>query len=588
MKKGIIFCVDDEKIVLNGLKTELKDAFGDKYIIETAENAMEALDTIDDLIASGYEIPVIISDYAMPMVKGDELLSKVHEKSPNTLKILLTGQATVEGVTNSINNADLYHYISKPWETNDLILTIEQALKSFKQKNLLELQNKELLSLSTSLEEKVEIRTQELRQMNLLLLEKQEEISAQNEELEKYRTHLENLVVERTEELTIAKEKAEESNRLKSAFMENISHEIRTPMNGIIGFIDLLKSPEFEKSKQEEFMEIIENCSRQLVAIITDIVEISKLETKQVKPVINPCNIKIVRDNVFAFFHHTIAKKSNLEFKISCSLEDTICMTDEVKLTQILSNLISNAIKNTPSGMIEMGCIHDNDTEIVFYVKDSGIGISKEYHEIIFERFRQVDNSLTRKNGGTGLGLAITKAYVELLGGKIWIESTPGEGSTFFFSIPFVHEPSESIKKLSGNNENSNLHNLEGITILIAEDVDTNFEFLNIVLGHEKINILRAFDGVEAVDICKTNNNIDLVLMDIKMPVMNGLEAAKQILEFRPDLPIIAQTAYAFSDDKSKALDSGCVDYISKPIKVKNLLEMINKYTALVLKNNPS
>lgn len=578
MKKRIIFCVDDEKIVLNGLKAELKNSFGKNFIIETAENAMEAFTTIEDLLASGYEIPVIISDYAMPVIKGDELLTKVHEISPRTLKILLTGQATIEGVTNSINNAGLFRYIAKPWETYDLILSVDQAIKSYDQENKLEIQNRELRDLSASLEEKVNTRTLELQNMNRLLIEKQKEISLQNEELEIHRNKLENLVEERTRELSIAKEKAEESNRLKAAFMENISHEIRTPMNGIIGFIDLLKSPDFNKEQQDEFFLIIESCSRQLMSIITDIVEISKLETSQVQPIIKSCNIKTVRENIFSMFQQTFSAKSNLEFKLSCQDDDLICLTDEVKLKQILTNLIGNAIKNTEHGSIEMGCSLSDNKNIVFYIKDTGIGISKENHELIFERFRQVDNSLTRKNGGTGLGLAITKAYVELLDGKIWLESEPGKGTTFFFSVPYLIEEKTANDPQLENYEIVKKSNFEGITILVAEDTDINFDFLKIALTREKMNILRAINGEEAVNICRKNPDIDLILMDIKMPVLNGHEATKQILEFRSNLPIIAQTAYAFSDDKVKALESGCVDYISKPLRIKTLLELIQKH----------
>jgi signal transduction histidine kinase len=576
MKKSIIFCVDDEKIVLNGLKSELKNSFGDRYIIETAENAMEALETIDDLLAANFEIPLIISDYSMPVIKGDELLTRIHEKNPQTLNILLTGQATVEGVTNAINNANLYRYIAKPWETKDLILTVEQALKSYNQQNQLELQNKQLRDLSASLEEKVEIRTLELRTMNEVLLEKQKEITLQNEELEKYRNHLEKLVKKRTWELTVAKEKAEESDRLKTAFMANISHEVRTPMNGILGFIDLLRSPEFEHHQQQQFLEIIENCVKQLMAIITDIVEISRLETNQVKPAITPCRIHTIRDNLFTIFYHNFNENSNLEFKISYTEQELTCLSDEIKIQQVLTNLISNAIRNTSAGTIEVGCSITDNKELLFSVKDSGIGIAKEYHEIIFERFRQVDNTFSRNYGGNGLGLAISKAYVELLGGKIWVESTPGIGSTFFFTIPFV--PLETEPLTVQNNIGKLAVNREGATILIAEDVETNFKFLEITLLKENIKILRARNGAEAVEICKTNKTIDLVLMDIKMPELNGLEATKQILEFRSDLPIIAQTAYAFTNDRIRALESGCVDYISKPIKINSLLKMIDKH----------
>jgi len=576
MEKAIIFCVDDEKIVLNALKSELKNAFGDRFIIETAENAMEALDTINDLLANNYEIPVIISDYAMPVIKGDEFLIKTHEKTPRTLNILLTGQATVEGVTNSINDANLYHYIAKPWDTTDLILTVDQALKSYYQQNQLEKQNAELRELSSSLEAKVKKRTLELEETNRLLVDRQKEISAQNEELEKYRTHLEELVEKRTVELTVAMEKAQESERLKSAFMANISHEIRTPMNGIIGFIELLRAPEVEKDTQSEFLGIIENCSRQLMGIITDIVEISKLETHLVKPVLSKCRIKNMVDTVTAVFLQSMSLNSEVILLNNCKTENLQCWTDTVKLNQILTNLISNALKNTTKGSIEIGSMLNDDNNLLFYVRDTGIGISRENHEIIFDRFRQIDTTLTRTQGGTGLGLAITKAYVELLDGKIWLESEPGKGSTFFFTIPYIPVQEDTVKADVATIKNPEI--LDGITILVAEDVDINFELLKTILQRQNMVAIRARDGQEAIDICKTNPKIDMVLMDIKMPVVDGYEATRQILQFRSDLPIIAQTAYAFTDDNVKALECGCVECITKPINFGDLMRLMNKH----------
>ena len=254
MKKDIIFCVDDEKIVLNAIKSELKNSFGDKYVIETAENCQEALDTIDELLASGFQIPLIISDYSMPGMKGDELLTLTHKKTPKTLNLLLTGQASMEGVANVINNATLYRFIAKPWESRDLILTIEQALISYYRESQLELKNNELSELSLSLEKKVEKRTMELLSMNELLLEKQKEITISNEEL------------------SLAKYKAEESDRLKSAFLANVSHEIRTPLNSIIGFAELLgKSVKTEKD--HKYSELIISGGRNLLSLINDILD---------------------------------------------------------------------------------------------------------------------------------------------------------------------------------------------------------------------------------------------------------------------------------------------------------------------------
>jgi signal transduction histidine kinase len=489
---------------------------------------------------------------------------------------LLTGQATVEGVTNAINNAGLYRYIEKPWETNDLILTVEQAIKSYKQEHQLILQNEQLHELSASLEIKVQERTKDLINLNKLLFEKQQEITSQNEELEKHRNHLESLVKERTRELSVSIEKAEESNRLKAAFMANISHEVRTPMNGLIGFIELLKNPDYNQNDRVKYLDIIERCGKQVVDVITDIVEISRLETKQVKPVLTSCETDSLRDSLNALFQANFDSNPNVSLIFTGFTQNLTFLTDEIKLKQILVNLINNAIKNTKKGSIEFGFSKMSSMELLFFVKDSGIGISKEFHEIIFDRFRQIDSSAAKNQGGTGLGLSISKAYVELLGGKIWLESEPGEGTTFYFCIPYIPLIQSNETNDKQTTDQSNI--LAGITILVAEDTDLNFKLLKIILEKEKINIIRAFNGEEAVDICLKNEGIDLVLMDVKMPVLDGMEATKRILEFRSDLPIIAQTAYAFSEDRISALKSGCVDYISKPIKKATLIELINKH----------
>lgn len=574
MKKGVIFCVDDEKIVLNAIKSELKHSFGDQYIIETAENGQEALDTIDELLATGFQIPLIISDYAMPVIKGDELLTLTHKRTPQSLSILLTGQATVEGVANAINKANLYRYIAKPWETSDLILTVEQALISYNQQNQLELQNKELRELSESLELKVEERTSELKSMNILLLEKQKEIITQNYELEKHRNHLESLIEERTVELIVAKEKAEENDRLKTAFMLNISHEIRTPMNGILGFIELLRNPLPEKL-QTEYLDIIDRCGRQLVEVITDIVEISRLETKQVTTKLTHCDNLSLANSINAIFRNVFDQNTNVKFCISGFDKNFAFLTDIIKIKQILTNLINNAVKNTQNGSIELGCRIESEN-ILFFVKDTGIGISKEYHEIIFDRFRQVDSGLTRIQEGTGLGLSISKAYVELLGGKIWLESEPNIGSTFIFTIPYMPLDIENIPSINEMDDLTQVY--QNAKILVVEDEDNNFILADIILTNHKFKVLRAKNGEEAVNICKSNPDIDLVLMDIKMPVMNGYIATRKILEFRKGLPIIAQTAYAFPDDKLAAMECGCIDYIAKPLEKKALLKIVRDH----------
>lgn len=376
-------------------------------------------------------------------------------------------------------------------------------------------------------------------------------------------------------ELILAKEKAEESNRLKTAFLQNMSHEIRTPMNAICGFSSLLSSPDLSVDKRNSFTTIIQDSSNQLLSIVNDILTISALETKQEKINIQNTCINTIIDNLSQLFSPK-ASKQNIAFGYSQQLTDgkLIIQTDGVKVTRILTNLLSNALKFTQKGSIEFGyqIINSNDYPyVLFHVTDTGVGVNKENHEAIFERFWQAETSISRQYGGTGLGLPISKAYVELLGGKIWIESEPGKGSTFYFTIPYNQEAKQP------QNDSPIKRQTASTTIIIAEDEEYNFRFIKELLNHFNFDIIHTRNGLETVNACKSNPNIKLVLMDIKMPLMDGHTAAKLIKEFYPELPIIAQSAYALDieiDKYKNVFDS----YITKPINSKLLLEIINKH----------
>lgn len=380
---------------------------------------------------------------------------------------------------------------------------------------------------------------------------------------------------ENEEELIRAKEKAEESDKFKTAFIHNVSHEIRTPMNAIVGFSTLLVDDELDSKTRQSYIDVIMQSSNHLLAIITDIVDISNIEARQVKIFKGEININAKLKSLCDQFKPKVEEKNmTLTLETTLGYADAFIITDSTKLFQILTNLVANAIKFTQSGEIKIKYrVVENFLE--FSVKDTGIGISKEYHEKIFDRFFQVQNTVSRVYEGTGLGLSISKAYVNLLGGKIWLESEPGLGTTFFFTLPF--EKSD-IKK-----ETISDMNLPGInksaakkTILIAEDIDSNFKLLKYFLTGTNIEILRAVNGKEAVDKCLTDTSIDLILMDIKMPVMDGYTAVRLIRERNSTVPIIAQTAYA--DDKDKAIEAGCSGFISKPFDKKGLLRVLSDY----------
>ena len=383
------------------------------------------------------------------------------------------------------------------------------------------------------------------------------------------------------QELIKAKERAIESDRLKSAFLANMSHEIRTPMNGIVGFADLVKEYNISTKKRNKYLDIIVDRSRHLLNIINNIIDISKIEADEITIINKECSLNKILNNLFTFFDSIKKAESNNDIKLRFTkdLEDNKCFiyTDPVRLQQILTNLLSNAFKFTMKGFIEYGYVVKNKKTLEFYVKDTGVGLTDKEQNIVFDRFRQGEGIDDKIIEGTGLGLSISKGLVELLGGQMWVIAEKGRGSIFFFSIPYkpIHKAQTTqtkTKKLITSNIN-----LEKKTILIVEDDDTSYYFFKEILNKTKVRLIRVKDGLKAIELCKTNKNIDLVLMDIQLPKMNGYEATKKIKRFRQDLPIVAETAYALAGEKEKALKAGCDDYLSKPIDREIFMKKIKK-----------
>jgi len=374
-------------------------------------------------------------------------------------------------------------------------------------------------------------------------------------------------------ELIDAKEKAENSNRLKNAFLQNISHEIRTPMNAICGFTSLMTDPDLNPEQKADYSAIVRNNCDQLLTIITDVLTLSSVETKQMKVTIQEVNLTLMMEELTQLFQST-ANSLSLDLQNSTNLPESqaFVLTDRTKLIQILTNLLTNALKFTKEGSIELNC-HLENKQLVFYVKDTGIGFNPALKELLFERFRQANEDTNRRYGGTGLGLAISKALVELLGGQIGVETEQGKGSVFHFTIPYVASGSvlaESVKPFIWN---------KGFTILVAEDEDVNFLFLETLLQPMNWKVLRARNGQEAVDMVRADESIRLVLMDIRMPVLDGFQAAIAIKEFRPNLPILAQTAYA-NEQEMEQFRSIFDDYLTKPLRIQVLKQKISKFLA--------
>ncbi len=383
-------------------------------------------------------------------------------------------------------------------------------------------------------------------------------------------------------ELIKAKELAEESNRLKAEFLNNMSHEIRTPMNGIMGFSELLDQPGLTQEKQIYYTRIIRNSSSQLLHIIDDILEISTLSIKQAKVDIDAFCLNDFLMELFSIFNLK-ASERKIPIYLTKGLPDNYSSikTDKSKLSKILMNLIDNAIKYTNSGFIEIGYTCDKQ-DLQLYVRDTGIGIDPKNQTIIFERFTQEEKEISKKFGGLGLGLSIARENAELIGGTITLESKKGEGSTFYLNIPNSVRTGQYAPDIDvGPDISVKDEKTPGYRILVAEDEEVNYLYIETVLKDMPgavIEIIHARNGQEAVQIFKDDTSIDLVLMDIKMPVMNGLDATSIIKELRPGTPVIAQTAYSTKVDKQKAIDAGCADFITKPIDRLELIELINKY----------
>jgi signal transduction histidine kinase len=520
--KEPVLYVDDESENLQGFEYLLRRDF-EVFLATSAKEGLEIL--------REHEIKVVLTDQRMPEMTGIEFLEQVIRESPESIRIVVTAYSDSSTILQAINQGKAYHFITKPWNNAELKNIIKRAVETYN-----------------------------LRRDKLMLI-----------------NHLQNI----NEELLNAKQKAEEADKLKSSFLANMSHEIRTPLNAIVGFSNLIvneEQPNLDLKKQ--FLKIIESSTSDLLNIIEDILDTSQIESGFVSLREDIIDInQLMLDMLMIFQNHPQLKEKDIELSYNYpKLSDKMpVFTDGLRLKQILSNLVSNAIKFTEKGKIEFGyqLLTEPNPSIQFFVKDSGIGIAPNMHDYIFERFRKIEFDKEKLYRGNGLGLFISRRLAQMLGGDVTLESTVGEGSTFFLSIPYVTRTREESKGPANSYQLSKLA-WPNKTILVVEDESSNYKYVEALLIN-RVNLVWVNNGIDAIKICE-EAPIDLILMDVKLPKIDGFEATRRIKAIKPNMPVIAVTAYAMEADKNESIQAGCDNYISKPYKMEELFSLINTY----------
>lgn len=520
--KEPVLYVDDEKENLKDFNYIMRHDF--KVLL--ASSAKEGIE-----ILRNYEVKVVLTDQRMPIVTGIEFLEQVLQEFPDIIRMISSDYSDADTVLQAINLGQIFHYVSKPWNDNELKNILSIAVKAFNHK-------REKDAMITSLQE-------------------------MNTELKK------------------AKLKAEELDQLKSSFLANMSHEIRTPLNAIVGFTNLFTSQAENADLQKEYASVIESSANDLLNIIEDLLDTSRIELGNV-PINNTIvDIhKLMNDLLMVFQNHSHLKNKQIEltYKLPKITDKQLIITDALRLKQIISNLLNNSIKFTEKGEIEFGYEierNKNNKVIQFFVRDTGIGIPAEMMEYIFEKFGKIEKDINRIYRGNGLGLYIARKLSQMLGGDITVESKDKKGSIFYLTIPYIEKSMKTVKE-NGNYLHLAQQTWPGKTILIVEDENSNYKYLEALLRN-KVKLLWTNNGIDAVQM-SNELPIDLILMDIKLPKMDGFEATRLIKKNKPDVPIIAVTAYAMDVDRRQSIEAGCDNYISKPFKMEELFSLINKY----------
>jgi len=457
---------------------------------------------------------------------------------------------------------------------------INMAVEKLDKLTLLE----ELKDLNANFEHKLRERTKELNESKKDLKKKIKELKGQKE-IEPEIIG-EKVILPEPEHTSDPDPVVELPAEIDSPALVNISHEIRTPLNGILGFAEILRSSDIKDEEKQNYIDIIKTCGKSIIKIVDDVVDLAKIENNQVVVTKNDFPIAGFMTELYDHFKNDelFRQKKDIELRLSINIDgNTIIHSDRERVWQVLINLIGNALKYTEEGFIEIGCKIENNSanlkgnkDLEFFIRDTGIGIEEELQKTIFDKFVKIEHDITRLYGGTGLGLTIARELANLLGGNIWFESRHGKGSEFYFKLP------DSVVVLNGHDkplttkELKSKYNWDGKRVMIVEDDEMSFIYLKEVLKSTNIDIVHAWNGIEAVEMASADQHIDLILMDIKLPEMDGYEATRQIKEMNNTIPVIAQTAYAMADDQQKSIQVGCDDYITKPINRRKLLQTMD------------
>jgi len=536
----------DKKIKILHLEDSLRDSELIRSLIESGIKEYEYFlaDNEKDFLSilETESIDIILSDYSLPDYNGNEALKVAREKYSHMPFIFVSGAMGEDAAINAMLNGATDYVLKNKLER--LVPAIKRAIN----------------------EHELEIKRQ---QAEVDLKEKNVLIEAQNE---KY--------IQINKELGIAKEKAEENDRLKSIFLTNLSHELRTPLNGILGFSKLITGID-DKQQILDFAKIINKGGNQLLDIIEDLFIISSILSENISMNIKNIELGNILNKARFIINDEILKsdKESLTFSVFDGIpeESTVIMADNDMFGEIIRKLIRNAIMFTNSGKIEVSYRLENKEKIIFYVKDTGIGIPVEKQELIFDFFRQVEESSSKKFGGIGSGLAICKSFVEKMNGAIWVESQPGKGSTFYITLPIVIEQSDKQVLPLAKQKEEIKTNLTNKTVLIVDDIASNRLYLEFILKDLGAKVISAENGKVALDLVKEKKSLDLILMDLNMPVMDGYESTRLIKKIHPEIPIIIQTAYSLPEHREKAFNSGCDAFIKKPININELFQAMNE-----------